>query len=256
MNTGAMSVYSSLYCRLLTRMTHCWFAPLTGIFHLHPCGTNQMSQVLWVRPLPLTSTFTSSPRKNSGCVCVAKEIFRGNVSPVHSLSKLYLKNKRGIKPLILRPLCFCLVHPTVQKHHGYSCSAAPRSPLCLWPCWPDVPTMAPVGTAVHGSVLRIEKPDSLTWRFRTQTTILLEQLYTFQVILLLKPLLFFCGTIEVTVKMLHCTKTESSISWSQAISKDTYVIMLVLLRPYQSFHSSRVIRLLTGVYSSTALKPP
>lgn len=92
------------------------------------------------------------------------------------------------------------MYPTVQKQPKYFVSAprlqlllllAPQALLYLWPPWP-VPTIAPVGMAVHSSVLRIEKPDSLTRRFNQQ------QCYSnnFSLSSLLLP--FCCSTVEVS----------------------------------------------------------
>lgn len=172
-----MSIYSFHYCRLLRRMTHCWLALLMQIFHLHPYGTKQLNQVLWLRPLCscIYVYITTKINKLNQGVCESEFILRGNISSDRLLSKLYLKNKRGIKPLNLSLLSFFPVHPSVKKQPKYFVSAprlqlllvlAPQSPLCLWPHWP-VPTIAPVGIRIHCSVLGIEKPDSLTWRFGT-----------------------------------------------------------------------------------------
>lgn len=97
----------------LTADSLCWW----GSFNLHPCGTNQLSQALWVRPLPLASTFTSSPWKNkpSLVVYVAKEIFRGNMSPAHSLTMAHLKKKREDKATYLKALALLLGAPLSSK---------------------------------------------------------------------------------------------------------------------------------------------
>lgn len=149
-------------------------------------------------------------------------MFRGNMSPAHSLSRLHLNNSR-IKPLILRLLCFCLVHPTVQKQLKYFCfgtmaaaalhAAPPPSPLCSWPCWPDVPTMAPVGTVIHGIMLRIETPDSPPWKFRTKT-ILLLQLHTFQVNLVLELQHYWSHYEDITMYQNLGLKLKGSIGLS------------------------------------------
>lgn len=114
-------------------MTHCWFTLLMGIFHLHPYGTNRFNQVLWLRPLPHHQDKTN---RLWLCVCVAKEISRGNVSPAHSLIELHLKKKRGIKPLNFKAVVLLLTAPHSSKaaqillflHHGCSCSACVPPP--------------------------------------------------------------------------------------------------------------------------------
>lgn len=96
MDTGVLSVYSLLYCRLLTRMTHGWFTPLMGIFHLHPYEANQLNQVLWLRPLPVASTFTSSHWKtNLLWLCVLLRGFQEETCllPTHSVS--LIRRRKG-----------------------------------------------------------------------------------------------------------------------------------------------------------------
>ena len=127
------AVYSFLYCRLLTRMSHCWLALLMGIFHWHPFRANQLNQVLWLRLLPLASAFTSSLRKQQAfsCrVCVAREILRVNVSPAQSLCKPHLK-LRGMQPLISRLLSFCSGHPQLKSNLNTFVSAPPLQLLCM-----------------------------------------------------------------------------------------------------------------------------
>lgn len=172
--TGAMSIYNSLYCRLLKRMTNCWLTLLMGILHLHRYRTKQLNQVLWLRPISACfymHIITETKPTSCECMCVRGWAFSGVTSSVLSLSKLHLKKKKW--GYFFRVLSIVPVHPTVQKQPKYFVSAprlqlllllAPQALLYLWPPWP-VPTIAPVGMAIHSSVLRIEKPDSLTRRF-------------------------------------------------------------------------------------------
>lgn len=151
----------------------------------------------------------------SCCICCQGDFHKKRVTHTLPLSASF-EEEKGIKPLILKAVALLFSAHHIYKatqillflHRGCSCSACspPSNPLCLWPCWPDVPIMAPVGTTIFMEAWSREE-DNLTWGFRTFTTIQLCPLYTPGVILGLGLLLIDLTVIEVTVKVVHCAKT-------------------------------------------------
>lgn len=116
-NTGAMSIYSFLYCMLLSRMTNCWLTLLMGISHLFMW--NKGVERDWAH-YPLSSTFTSSETENNCSVYVSEGILRGQQITC-PLSKH--KMERQTKTIILRMLFFFPVCPTVKNQSKYFVSA-------------------------------------------------------------------------------------------------------------------------------------
>lgn len=215
---------------LIADLLYWWDLSFTSLWNKTSCIRSS-----WVIRRPLAATFTLSPGKNKLVVYVAMEIFRGNLSPVHSLIKLHMKKKRGIKPLIFKLLCFCSVSPTKKLKYFCFCTSAAAAPYALLPHPPEPFVLVTLLTwcSHHGprrhSHLRQRAANRETWQSNVE------------IILTITLLLFYRGSIQVPVKTVPelAAKTErfNRFKLCHALGQLQCVIILVVLRPYQSSHS-------------------
>lgn len=128
---------------------------IMGVFHLNLHKAEQFNQVLWVRPAPcfLLSLYWEREEIHFHWFYMLLGSLKkkpNNLisSFIHPISYLLL----GCASPQCSPLLKSNLNTFVSTSWVQLLGMLPfSSPLCLWPSWTDVPTVAPVGPTIHSS---------------------------------------------------------------------------------------------------------